>query len=50
METYTFVEDEGPGEVCIVSTDLAEVVEVVISPIKKEVQDAATGVTLHGIF
>ena len=46
METYTFVEDDGRGEVCIVSTDLAEVVEVVISPVKKDIENPAIGVTL----
>ena len=38
------IEGEGPAEVCIVSTDLAEVVEVVISPVDtKQVDNSAVG-------
>ena len=46
MDNYTVVEDEGPAEVCILlsSADLiGRLVEVVISPVVKGVDNPATG-------
>ena len=42
-ESYTFIENEEPGEVCINSTDLSGVIEVVISPVMKGVNNPAAG-------
>ena len=43
-ENYTVIEDNGPVQVCINSTDLMGVIEVVISPIKKGVDNPAAGI------
>ena len=45
-ETYTVIEDEGPAEVCITSTDLTGIVEVVIRPLMKAVDAPAAGKTI----
>ena len=45
-ENYTFIEDEGPGEVCINRTDLSGVIEVVISPVMKGVDNPAAGMNI----
>jgi hypothetical protein len=42
-ENYTFIEDGVPGEVCIISIDLTGVIEVVISPVMKGVDNPAAG-------
>lgn len=42
-ESYTFIENDEPGEVCINSSDLTGVIEVVIRPVMKEVDNPATG-------
>ena len=45
-ENYTVIEDDGPAQVCINSTDLTGVIEVVISPVTKGIDNPAAGIDL----